>query len=176
MKELLARHAVLHRIRESPAATKDLEKANGMPLTGLPQSAEKQCNRIIAKNKIVQEQNKTTATITAKPRPEEQLAKKKRPNSSDSITPTKDRPSKYTKPSPTIVVVSAQNFLGVGAKRARENRSARRAKNVGFLRSTLDEKKSNTGSGVPFKRVIRLKYVQGFTHAVRNPCRMEDLV
>jgi chromosome transmission fidelity protein 18 len=73
--------------------------------------------------------------------------------------------------------VSAQNFLGVGAKQAREKRSARRAKNVGIVRTKGEgEKQSNTGSGVPFKQVIRLKFVKGFTQAVRNPCRMEDLM
>jgi chromosome transmission fidelity protein 18 len=70
--------------------------------------------------------------------------------------------------------MTAQNFLGIGAKKAKEARSARTAARVGVNRSQKN-KASHTGSGVPFPQVIRLKYVKGFTQAVRTPCRLEDL-
>ena len=70
------------------------------------------------------------------------------------------------------------NFLLAGAKKARAARSARTAARVGLERSSssrTDKKLSNTGSGVPISQVVRLKYVKGFTQAVRTPCRLEDL-
>lgn len=82
---------------------------------------------------------------------------------------------------PTMVPVAppakkakAQNFLIAGAKKAKAARSARTAARVGFERSKKD-KLSNTGSGIPISQVIRLKYVKGFTQAVRTPCRLDDL-
>jgi chromosome transmission fidelity protein 18 len=81
----------------------------------------------------------------------------------DSSVPT----AKRSKP-------TAQNFLLVGAKRAKELKSARNAARVGFARSE-GEKLSHTGSGVPLARVLRLKYVKGFTEAVRKPCTLQDL-
>lgn len=92
------------------------------------------------------------------------------------------------------------NFLLIGAKRAKLARSARNAARVkslpnstssssnhhkveaaSLLGSTISTKKktivmSNTGSGVPLQNVIRLKYVKGFTQAVRTPCQLEDLI
>lgn len=98
------------------------------------------------------------------------------------------------------------NFLLIGAKRAKLARSARNAARVKSLPnnnstssssnshisgkvettsssigSTISTKKktivmSNTGSGVPLQNVIRLKYVKGFTQAVRTPCQLEDLI
>lgn len=79
-------------------------------------------------------------------------------------------PAKRPKASTT-----AQNFLGVGAKKAKEARSARTAARVGVERANKKNKTAHTGSGVPFPQVIRLKYVKGFTQAVRTPCRLDDL-
>lgn len=62
------------------------------------------------------------------------------------------------------------DFLSLGAKRAKE-RKAR----AGSKRSKAD-KLSNTGSGLPLKQVARLKYVKGFTQAVRTPCLIEELI
>jgi chromosome transmission fidelity protein 18 len=70
---------------------------------------------------------------------------------------------------------TAQNFLGIGAKKAKEARSARTAARVGVERANKKNKTAHTGSGVPFPQVIRLKYVKGFTQAVRTPCRLDDL-
>lgn len=70
--------------------------------------------------------------------------------------------------------MTAQNFLVSGAKKAKEARFARNAARVGVQRSQKN-KAAHTGSGVPFPQVIRLKYVKGFTQAVRTPCRLEDL-
>ena len=69
----------------------------------------------------------------------------------------------------------ARNFLNIGAAKAKEAKSARRAPRVGFDRSKK-VKLSNTGSGVELSKVIRFKYLKGFTQAVRAPCQMEDLM
>jgi len=78
-------------------------------------------------------------------------------------------PAKRSKPN-----LTAQNFLGIGAMKAKQARCARKAARVGFQRSNKS-KTSNTGSGVPQAQVIRLKYVKGFTEAVRTPARLDDL-
>lgn len=70
--------------------------------------------------------------------------------------------------------MASANFLGLGAAKAKAARTARKAALVGFDKSkTL--KVSNSGSNVPFQQVIRFKYQQGFTQAVRTPCRIEDI-
>lgn len=75
---------------------------------------------------------------------------------------------------PPAKKAKAQNFLIAGAKQAKAARSARTAARVG-VDNTKTNKLSNTGSGVPISKVVRLKYVKGFTQAVRTPCRMADL-
>lgn len=72
-----------------------------------------------------------------------------------------------TQPSPT------QNFLGLGAKRAKLQKSARKAAAVGLTQKKT--KMAHTGSGFRLNQVIRLRYVKGFTQAVRAPCRLQDL-
>lgn len=74
---------------------------------------------------------------------------------------------------PSKKAKQTQNFLIAGAKKAKAAQSARTAARVGFERARM--KFSNTGSGVPISQVIRLKYVKGFTQAVRTPFRLEDL-
>jgi len=154
MKELLARGATLRDIRasrsgtEKPSAQKDEEKAT-------EDLAE--ASRMTPKQ---------TAAEVPRVTPEMDGIKTR----SDEINTTivgEGPPTKKQK--------RAQNFLGLGARQAKEAKSKRRAKSVGLLRSSKTDKKSNTGSGIPFQQVIRLKYVKGFTQAVRNPCRLEDL-
>ncbi|GAX26554.1 chromosome transmission fidelity protein 18 [Fistulifera solaris] len=70
---------------------------------------------------------------------------------------------------------NASNFLRIGAKQAKAARSARSALRAGIDRSSKRQKLSHSGSGVPLNQVIRLKYVKGFTQAVRTPCFPEDL-
>eukprot|EP00934_Nitzschia_sp_Nitz4_P004302 Nitzschia sp. Nitz4//scaffold4_size323378//176158//179022//NITZ4_000667-RA/size323378-snap-gene-0.458-mRNA-1//-1//CDS//3329553420//4292//frame0 len=69
---------------------------------------------------------------------------------------------------------SPVNFLGQGAKRAREAKAARRAAAVGLDRSKK-QKTTHTGSGLLLPQAIRLRFVKGFTNAIRTPCRVEDL-
>lgn len=84
----------------------------------------------------------------------------------------------------TASTVSKDNFLLLGAKRAKALRSARNAARVGckHAASTFNDAKgintrlSNTGSGIPLSEVVRLKYVKGFTQAVSMPCRLEDIL
>ena len=83
---------------------------------------------------------------------------------------------KVTTDLPPTKKAKTQNFLLAGAKQAKAARSARTAARVGVRRSsTKANQLSNTGSGVPISKVVRLKYVKGFTQAVRTPCRMIDL-
>ncbi len=83
------------------------------------------------------------------------------------------------------------NFLLMGAKKAKAMRSARSAARVGCIvndsrptqstnehqnaESTQRSRLSNTGSGMPLSQVVRLKYVKGFTQAVSMPCRLDDI-
>jgi len=87
------------------------------------------------------------------------------------VTPS----SKVTTSGPPTKKAKPQNFLIAGARKAKAARSARTAARVGFDRGSQKNKLSNTGSGVPISQVVRLKYVKGFTQAVRTPCRLEDL-
>ena len=80
------------------------------------------------------------------------------------------RPAKRAKDAPVTV-----DFLKLGARKAKEARTARNAARVGIQRSNKN-RKAHTGSGVPLSQVIRLKYVKGFTQAVRTPCKAEDLL
>ena len=82
--------------------------------------------------------------------------------------PVPKRPK--TSPSGT----NTKNFLGVGAKRARQMKSARKAAAVGL--GSKKNKMAHTGSGLRLNQVIRLRYVKGFTQAVRTPCRREDIL
>ena len=87
--------------------------------------------------------------------------------------------------------VGKNNFLLMGAKKAKALRSARSAARVGCIvsdvhhslskleshkaESTHHTRLSNTGSGLPLSHVVKLKYVKGFTQAVSMPCRLDDL-
>lgn len=73
------------------------------------------------------------------------------------------------------VVVNASNFLGLGAKKAKEAKTARKMARVGLDSIQKQNRLANTGSGVPLAQVMRLKYTKGFTQAVRIPCRLDDL-
>jgi hypothetical protein len=76
-----------------------------------------------------------------------------------------------TSPSPTAI-----NFLGIGAKKAKEMKSARRAA-AGLApgRSSKKVKLAHSGSGFALDQVVKMRYVKGFTQAVRTKCRLEDL-
>lgn len=89
----------------------------------------------------------------------------------DDVTASVPVP-KRPKTSPTAT--NAKNFLGVGAKRARQMKSARKAAAVGL--GSKKNKMAHTGSGLRLNEVIRLRYVKGFTQAVRTPCRREDIL
>jgi hypothetical protein len=71
--------------------------------------------------------------------------------------------------------IASANFLGLGAAKAKAARTARKAALVGFDKKSKTVKVSNSGSNVPFNQVIRFKYQQGFTQAVRTTCRIEDV-
>lgn len=73
------------------------------------------------------------------------------------------------------VKLAKTSFLGIGAAKAKAAKAARKAAQIGYDRSKKT-KMSNTGSGVPLNQVMRFKYKQGFTQAVRIPCRIDDLL
>jgi chromosome transmission fidelity protein 18 len=71
--------------------------------------------------------------------------------------------------------------LGIAARKGKEAKmSAGRRMRMGGDVSSQNSKLlllslSHTGSGLPLNQVIRMKYVKGFTQAVRTPCRWQDL-
>merc|ERR1712238_578156 len=71
-----------------------------------------------------------------------------------------------------------QNFLGIGAVKAKAARTARRKSSMIGSRSKIvkGQKLSNTGSGLLLDQVVRFKYQKGFTQAVRLPCRKDHLL
>eukprot|EP00559_Dactyliosolen_fragilissimus_P008349 CAMPEP_0184862020 /NCGR_PEP_ID=MMETSP0580-20130426/6565_1 /TAXON_ID=1118495 /ORGANISM="Dactyliosolen fragilissimus" /LENGTH=1163 /DNA_ID=CAMNT_0027359721 /DNA_START=24 /DNA_END=3515 /DNA_ORIENTATION=- len=82
-----------------------------------------------------------------------------------------------------------QDFLGVGAAKARAAKAARRksalnnAKHkIGYPKRTChvferkDLKLSNSGTGAKIDQIIKFKFQKGFTQAVRIPCRGKDLL
>ena len=71
--------------------------------------------------------------------------------------------------------VSASNFLLTQAKRSKAAKSAQKRARAGVDRVTKNQV-SYSGSGVPLKQVLRLRYVKGFTQAVRVPCQAEDIL
>lgn len=71
--------------------------------------------------------------------------------------------------------MTATNFLGLGARKAKAALTDRKMARAGLERSKTANRVSNTGSGVQLAKVMRLKHVKGFTQAVRVPCRLEDL-
>ena len=73
-------------------------------------------------------------------------------------------------------MTAANNFLGIGAAKAKAARTARKAAMVGFDRKSKKAKLSNSGSGIPFNQVIRFRYQKGFTQAVRTPVLSKDIL
>jgi chromosome transmission fidelity protein 18 len=98
-------------------------------------------------------------------------------NTSQSLSSASKRPSPAEEPQEPTKKHKAANFLTIGAQKAKAARSARSAARVGFQRTNTNNqnKLSNSGSGVPLQHVVRLRYVKGFTQAVRTPCVLEDL-
>jgi chromosome transmission fidelity protein 18 len=77
-------------------------------------------------------------------------------------------------PAKRMKEIKVETFLGIGARKAKAAKANRKAAGVGFERFKKN-KLSHTGSGEPFSHILRLKYVKGFTEAVRAPCRLKDL-
>ena len=95
-----------------------------------------------------------STTITAKKRP----------------VPTNASPGSAEKRKKPVTV---QNFLGIEARKSKQMRSARTAARVGMVKR--HNKLSHSGSQMPLNQVVRLKYVKGFTQAVRAPCKLDNL-
>jgi len=71
---------------------------------------------------------------------------------------------------------TAGNFLGIAARKGKAAKSARRVAASGLSRlSSKKQKLAHSGSGFLLSHVVRMKYVKGFTQAVRTPCRLHDL-
>lgn len=148
MKELLAQRAAHDKIRDlggEKDATMNKVQAKQANVRSITEPIKQVESRVA--------QNKAPSTMK---RPE--------PEKMDPLPPAKRSKA-----------ATAANFLSIGAVRAKEKRSARNLARVGVDRSKKNNKTSHTGSGVPLAQVVRLKYVKGFTQAVRTPCRLEDL-
>jgi chromosome transmission fidelity protein 18 len=145
MKELLAR-AVVHEKLKNRRIHREISSPVGKPAK--PSIAMPQQHQLPA------ESNKVDTNI----------AKKR-----ESGETTSDVPAKRPK------VPAVVDFLVIGARKAKEARSARNAARVGIQRSKRT-RLSHTGSGLHLTGVVRLKYVKGFTQAVRTPCQLDELV
>jgi hypothetical protein len=154
IKELLAR-----RVEHDHVCSASSKGNAPMPLTGEAQETERPTDATVVEGR------------SNLPRGSENSSPFKRRDQDDKHLKGNSSlpPAKRSKPT-----VAVQNFLLAGAKRAKELKSARNTARVGFTRSE-GEKLSHTGSGVPLARVLRLKYVKGFTEAVRKPCTLQDL-
>ena len=97
--------------------------------------------------------------------------RKESPTSVIAKSPVSNKKQKATATSS----VTASNFLGWGAKKAKAALTARKMARAGLDLAKAKNRSSNTGSGVPLAHVMRLKHTKGFTQAVRVPCRLEDL-
>jgi len=163
MKELLAHQVLLDgfRIRDgSSSEPTSLKKDEQSKLKESNSGGESKTPT----TKQVKSANKESLFSPAKvtPRKLDQIAA--------SVTVPASKRTKTT-PSPT-----AGNFLGIAAKKGKAAKSARRAATLGLNRSSSQKLKlAHTGSGFLLSNVVRMKYVKGFTQAVRTPCRLNDL-
>jgi hypothetical protein len=109
-------------------------------------------------------------------------------NTTKAIVGEQPRESVIKNIAAPVKEISDNNFLLLGAKKAKALRSARTAARVGCIvasshtpsstkqsTSTDHNRLSNTGSGLPLSQVVRLKYLKGFTQAVSMPCRLDDI-
>jgi len=157
MKELLAHQVLLEsfRSRHDPA-----------PLAESPVKAKKLNDKAIKTPVIDRSKTKDTGSPLSPAR----MTPRKLDRYPASASPIANRITKST-PSPT-----AGNFLGIAAKKGKAAKSARRAAALGLNRSSSKKQKlAHSGSGFLLTHVVRMKYVKGFTQAVRTPCRLNDL-
>ena len=119
-------------------------------------------------------QEKIRATSRASSSPTKALSSTKTNSKSPSSAEKRLAGQARAPPAKKSKTTGSKNFLAAGAKRAKENRAARAAARVGTL-GQRTTKLSHTGSQLPLSQVVRLKFVKGFTQAVRTPCRIEDL-
>jgi chromosome transmission fidelity protein 18 len=148
MKELLAR-AVVHEKLKNRRIHRDISspaQKPAKPSTAMPQ------------------QHQLPDAAAAESKADTNTAKKR-----ESGEITSDVPAKRPK------VPAVVDFLVIGARKAKEARSVRNAARVGIQLSKRT-RLSHTGSGLHLTGVVRLKYVKGFTQAVRTPCHVNELV
>lgn len=157
MKEMLSRKAAHDRMRDR-GTSKSTPSSSNSPIPPL------------ATADTTTKETSAFATETVATHQGIDVAKKAR----ISPTPKRNAPGKVEPTAASKRARQAQNFLAMGARKAKAAKSARTAARVGFQPSKKI-KLSNTGSGVPLPQVVRLKYVKGFTQAVRTPCRLKDL-
>ncbi len=153
LKELLAHQVLLEsfRSREKQASTTPPEKEN------ISENA---------KETPVLNNDKTERNAEPKYSPT-----KVTPRKPNQLATAKISPGAKSTPSPT-----ACNFLGLAAKKGKAAKSARRAAALGLNRlASKKQKLAHSGSGFLLSNVVRMKYVKGFTQAVRTPCRLNDL-
>jgi len=174
LKELLAQRASYEKMRNRSNSA--AEKKSQAPTKQLASTA-KEALTVVSEKETAENATSSSSAIAATAT--STLSKHKRDglaggaNTSSSRLPVPE--AKRPRMSPNNKL-TAQNFLGVGAMKAKEARSRQKAARVGLSqRVPKRNKTSHTGSGVQLSQVIRLKYLKGFTEAVRTPCRLEDL-
>jgi len=156
MKELLAHQVLLEsfRTRDAPPSESSVKKEKFSDIGSK--------TPVINQSKSARNAETLLSPAQVTPRKLDQLAKSKK------LLRAKDTKST---PSPTAV-----NFLGIAAKKGKAAKSARRAAALGLNRlASKKQKLAHSGSGFLLSHVVRMKYVKGFTQAVRTPCRLNDL-
>lgn len=188
MKELLARQVLMDGLRQRSDKTA-IEKAETTVVKSTPSINGKDKETVVA-TPSPRFARKLEDLALAVPPPKRVKVRKKKEAARrrastpvamcDTISAPRSEcpapllPSLRTVICQTSPTSTATNFLGIGASQAKAAKSARRAALVGLDRSKK-VKLAHTGSGLRLSQVVRLKYVKGFTQAVRTPCRLQDL-
>lgn len=168
MKGLLAQSAAHETINNASAAT-PIEQTRTQPSASLSAATESISEKtesaaltmdIEAKEDETNEESVTTSSPSNK-RPMQDLLKK-------GASPIPKRKKKSE--------ASNNNFLLAQAERAKAVKTARKRARAGIEGPVKKKQTSFTGSNVPMKHVMRLRYVRGFTQAVRVPCKQEDIL
>ena len=192
MYPFLVRHFFLLQLKELIALQVRLQNIRGLPsLVSSPSKKEASSTPLKSKEMNVQATAASPVAIGDANQVSSPLFVKRIVNSTPSnatkkgaetlglTTPASKRLKSSQKTSPLSSpspVASAKNFLGLGAKKARQSKSARKAAAVGLdIARSKKQKKAHTGSGLLLNQVIRMRYVKGFTQAVHTPCNLKDL-
>jgi hypothetical protein len=162
MKEMLLRSAMHEKFRDTSNANKSQKTNSDEVSTSFNSTSKKRPILNPSKPRVLDEKSDNNAVAITAPSTTTETTGTHRQNNITAVTATTSGQS---------------NFLSIGAKRAKLARSARTAARVRTTSVvTTVSTISHTGSGESLQHVIKLKFVKGFTQAVRTPCSIEELI